>query len=119
MSEQIGEIVHGEVFVDGAGAASAIVLYQQGTSTVRTLAATEFLYITDLVMTSEAGGEVSIYFGSDAVGKRLLKMVVAAKSGYDHEYCTPVCGPKGVGLTVNTTGADWTFVAIEGFIRSA
>ena len=114
------EIVHGEYFLDGdASAEKSVVLYEGGTTTVRTLAANEYLYITDVVMTCETGGDVALYFGTDVVGKRLLKMAVAAKSGYDHAYKTPFCGLKGEGLKLTMAATNVNYVAIEGFIRSA
>lgn len=115
-----GEIVHGEFFIDGDGSgANEVILYKQGSTAVRTLADTEFLYISDIVVTCETGGDVSVYFDTDAAGKRVLKMAVAAKSGYDHQYETPLCGPKGAKLYFVGAGTNVNYIAIEGFIRSA
>lgn len=114
------EIVHGEYFLDGdASAEKSVVLYEAGTTTVRTLAANEYLYITDIVLTCETGGDVAVYFGTDVAGKRLLKMTVAAKSGYDHQYMTALCGPKGEGLKLTMAATNINFVVVEGYIRKA
>jgi len=56
-----GDRVHGEAITDGnASGGIAVVLYISGSTTVRTLADTEFLSVTDIKIMSEDGGDVSL-----------------------------------------------------------
>ena len=91
-------------------------IYPQGSLTARTLAATEILYITDLIFSSTAGGAYNFIFGTtDGAGKRIAKGNADAKGGLAHHWETPVAGPAGVvpGLIAAAGQVD---VVMTGFV---
>lgn len=97
-----GEPVHAEVDSANASAGVAFTLYLMGSTTARTLAATEFFYITDILLDApEAEGAVKIVADTDAAGKRVLKVTMGATAAgnagwIEHHFETPYACPKGV-----------------------
>jgi hypothetical protein len=82
---------------NAGGTILTATIYPQGSLTARTLAATEILYITDLIYISTAGGAYSIIFGTtDGAGKRIAKGNADALGGLAHHFETAVAGPVGV-----------------------
>jgi len=93
-----GEPIHGEVSSADASGGVAVSLFSAGgTSTARTLAATEYLNITDIIFLSVAGGAAALVADTDAAGKRIFKHDdVEAKGGIAHHFAIPWSCPVGV-----------------------
>ena len=112
-------VVRGEGFLDGDAAAAPITvtLYDMGSDgETRTLKSTEFFRITDIFVHLEAGGDFSVYVGSDAAGKRILIGNVAANGGVSRRYKTPwMCKRGGVPTLVGASSGRNTLM-VEGFI---
>lgn len=119
-----GYPIHGEAYIDGdASGGVAMILYIAGSVTVRALASTEVLHITDIFVNIEAGGDFSVVADSDAAGRRILEGNVAMNGGVDKHYATPngyAC-PAGVvpKLFGASTGGKRNSCIIEGFILEA
>lgn len=113
-----GDPVHGELITDGdASTATVLVLYKSGTTTVRTLAADEFLSITDVLIVSEDGGDISLLAGSaGAAGKYIVHGNFAANGGVDKSFSTPYTCPIGVTPYFKGAAANLDVCVIEGFI---
>ena len=114
MSER-GEPVHGEVVSADASGGVAVILYSDGGVTVRTLASTEFLTVTDVVGISTAGGAYALVADTDAAGRRIVKGNADALGGIAHSFNTPRTCPKGVTPKF-IADAGQVDVVITGFI---
>jgi hypothetical protein len=99
-----GDEVHGEVSSTDAHTGTAISFYNQAPAlpvATRTILATEFVTITDVLFISTAGGTYEIVFypigGSivDAAGLRVVKGNAQALGGIAHHFETPITGPVG------------------------
>jgi hypothetical protein len=93
-----GDEVHMEVSsANAGGTAIPFVLYNMASTTARTLLATEFVTVTDIIFISTAGGAYTLTAGaSDGAGKRIAKGNAAALGGLAHHFETPFCCPAGV-----------------------
>lgn len=118
-----GESVHGERFIDGdASALTVLTLYKDGTTTVRALAADEFLYITDIRITMEFSGDYALVADSEAGGRYIAwghndASVVEIPTVL--HFITPYCCPKGVIPKFSGSTQDRNFCMIQGFITKA
>ena len=115
-----GEEVHGELITDGdASTPTVLVLYKSGTTTVRALAATEYLNITDLTIISETGGDFALIAGAvAAAGLYIAYGALAANGGLDKAYVTPYTCPIGVTPYFTGAGTNRSTCIIEGFLTS-
>jgi hypothetical protein len=113
----IGDPVHGEVIsANASGAGVAVILYTSGTATVRTLAANEYLTITDVILISTAGGVYDLIFGTAAgAGKHIVKGIADAKGGLAHHFETPQTGPIGVNALL-IADAGQVDLCVTGYI---
>jgi hypothetical protein len=114
--------VHGEAYIDGdASGGIEVILYSAGSVTVYTLAATEYLHVTDIFVQIEAGGDYAVVANSDAAGRRLRIGNLAVNGGDEHHYQSPFVCPQGVvpkffGVSAS---AKRNVCIIEGFVVSA
>lgn len=117
----IGYPVHGELITDGnAATATVLVLYISGSTTVRTLAATEFLTITDILISTEIGGECSLAADDDtAGGEVIIKAEFAPNGGVQGPIVTPYKCPKGVMPKFKGISTGLDVCIIEGHITEA
>lgn len=116
----IGEPVHGEAIIDGdASGGIAVVLYKAGTTTVRTLAADEWLHICHVIIGCETGGDVAVAADSKAAGRYLYHATMGAK-GREWLCChRPFVCPKGKGLKLFGIATNLNTCIVEGFITGA
>ncbi len=114
-------VVRGEAYIDGnASGGIDVILYDMGSDgETRTLLSTEFLNITDIFVHIEDGGDFSLYMGTDATGKRILKGNVALNGGVSRRYQTPFRLPRGVVPTFVGSATNRNACYIEGFITEA
>lgn len=116
-----GEPVHGERIVDGdSSALTVLALYKDGTTTVRTLAADEHLYITDVIISLETAADFSLVADSGAGGR----YIVWGTSSVHYrtiviQFRTPYCCPKGVVPKFSGAGTNRSACLIQGFITKA
>lgn len=117
-----GEQVMGVALLDGNGSAGVtMTLYRAGETTERTLAATEHLYITDVDVVTEVGGDIYVDCDSDADGDHdLFDILVAgtfdAKGGLSRRYVTPHQCPKGKKPKLFGIATGLDTCVIHGFI---
>lgn len=113
-----GWIVHGEVPVLDGDASDGIpvVLYDSGSTTVRTLLATEFLVVTDVFLLSETGGDIYLVADSKAAGRYVMFAALAANGGVSKEFKIPYRCPKGYGLKLYGIATGIDQVTIQGRI---
>lgn len=118
----MGEVVHGEAYVDGDASSVSAVLYKAGSTTVRTLGAKEVLHITSWVLNDETGGDVAVEADGAADGEYLFIGSVIAKDVITHSYESGnefICAP-GTGITfVGSSGATRSLFTFQGYITSA
>ena len=115
-----GYPIHGEIIVDGdASGGVAVVLYTSGTTDVRTLAASEFLVITDIQIIVEASADISLVADSKAAGRYLVHGNVAANGGVVRSLLSPYRCPRGVGLKFYGGGQAESACIVEGYITEA
>lgn len=114
-----GEAVHGEVVSADASGGVAFKLYRSGETTERTLAAGEYLNITDYSILSAVAETFGIYADSDAAGKRITKIFAPINGGEVHALSIPHTCPKGVTPKLIAGGAGNVVSMIHGFITGA
>lgn len=95
-----GEEISGHLHSTNASSGVAIPMYLDGSSTLRVLAADEYLTITDYSIVSAAGGDVSFHVGATAAtpgaGETVARGTVAANGGLAHNFIrTGRTPPKG------------------------
>lgn len=115
---QRGIEVHGEVSSADASAGVALTLYESGSTTARTLKATETLVLTDVLLVSATGGDVKLVADTDAAGRRIVKGTVAANGGISMSLYTPHYCPVGVVPKV-IAPAGQVDCCVQGFIVQA
>jgi len=112
--------VHCELVTDGdASALTVLKVYQRGTTTeIAALGAKQRLYITDIVMTSEAGGDVTLVMDAAAAGGYIHYGHVAAEATIIRHYVTPICCPAGVIPKFAGAAAERNTCIMEGFLNN-
>ncbi len=112
--------VHGESITDGSSAAGIpVILYNKGSATVRILASTEVLHVTDIYVQVEDGGNFVVYNGSNVAGKVLFTGNLQANGGILHAYSMPfICLPGQVPTLIGSSTNRNTLI-IAGFIRES
>lgn len=112
--------VHGEAILDGdASAGIAVILYEKGSVTVRSLQTGEFLHVTDFQIYTETGGDISLAADSKAAGRYLMHGTLDAKGGAIVHLSRPYICPRGTGLKLFGATTNINSAIIEGFIRKA
>ncbi len=112
--------VHGEAILDDdASGGIAVILYDSGSTTVRTLLSTEFLHVTDIQVLSETGADLWVVADSKAAGRYVVHGTVDAKGGIVVHFNKPYVCPKGKGLTFFGAASNINSCLIEGFITGA
>lgn len=111
-----GDEVHGEVISADASGGVAVTFYDAGTLTARTLSSTEFVTVTDVMLSSTVGGVFDLFFGTTTgAGRHIVKGILDAKSGLMKILKTPRCGPVGQGITLSAAAGQIDLV-ITGYI---
>lgn len=97
--EFAGKEIHGELSSADASSGVVITLYEAGTENVFTLASTEFIEITELLVVAVAGGDVRVFFGTDATpaaGSMIARGNVGSNGGFAKSWIrTPRGGVAG------------------------
>ena len=120
MANLRGEPCHGEIIIDGdASGGLAVVLYKAGSTVVRTLTATEILYVTDVQILCETGADVSLCTDGKVAGEYVAHGTVDAKGGLILHFQQPRAGAPGTGLTFYGAGTNVNSCIIEGFLAGA
>ena len=113
-----GYSIHGEAILDGdASGGVAVVLYESGSTTVRTLGATEFLHITDVQLLCETGADLWLVADSKAAGRYVAHGTVDGKGGIVLHFTKPFLCPRGKGLKFYGAASNINSCIVEGFIR--
>ena len=118
----LGIPIHGESITDGdASGGIAVTLFEAGNAgtTTRTLATTEFLVVTDIDVSTEDGGDISLVADSKAAGRYLVHGNYGAGSGVSKHLIEPYVCPKGKGLKFYGVAANLDSCLIQGYIKSA
>ena len=114
-----GDPVHGEIIETNQGGGTySVLLYPAGTVTARTLLATEFLIITDILFFSTAGGTFDFVMNTAVAGRHIVKGNLDAKSGVMHHFEVPITCPVGItpALIVAAGAVD---LVMTGYICKA
>ncbi len=113
--------VHGELITDGnASALTVINLYKSGsTVTISALGAKDRLYITEVTILLEDGGDFALVADSAAAGLYIAEGNAAANGGLHMSARQPYCCPAGVIPKFKGAAANKSTCIIEGFISSA
>ncbi len=103
---------------------TAMKIYLAGTATEHTLAANELLYITDIIIASEAGADTSINCDSDGdgdfdAGDVLFLGTLDAKDVIVVHFETPFCCPRGKVPKFKGAASDVNFCRLQGYIKEA
>ena len=115
-----GEEVHGESITDGdASGGIAVVLYKAGSVVVRTLGAKEILYVTDIQITCETGGDVWLVADGKVAGEYVWYGSLNAKDTVSISLQQPFACAPGTGLTLFGAATNLNICLIEGFIAGA
>lgn len=94
-----GEPCHLEVDTTDASGGIAFTIYNMATATARTLLATEYLHITDILVDIAAAGTVKVVQSTDAAGHLIFKATFGADPNANtltHHFAVPIC--CGIGL---------------------
>ena len=118
-----GEPVHGECITDGdASAGIPVVLYEPGNFTaagiavVRELTADEILYVTDVQILCETGGDIFLCADGKVAGEYVAHGALDAKGGIILHFEQPRGGAPGTGLKLFGAATNINSCIIEGFI---
>lgn len=121
-----GDPVHGECITDGdASGGIAVVLYRPsaftaaGVAVVRTLEDNERLYVTDVQILCETGGDVSLCADGKVAGEYVAHGTVDAKGGIILHFQQPRACAPGTGLTLFGAATNINSCIIEGYITQA
>lgn len=115
-----GYSVHGESITDGnASGGITVTLYENGGVTTRTLTSTEILYITDVQIYCETGGDIWLVADSKVAGRYIVHGAVDAKGGMVINFSKPYVCPKGKVPKLYGAASNLNICLIEGFIREA
>jgi hypothetical protein len=118
-----GDPVRGELVTADATTAAVITLYNND-GTVRALAATERLAVTDIRITTGVAATVDLFFDTNAngavdAGERISSGIFAANGGSIQSLETPVVGPKGIAAKGKSSLAGATTILISGVVMRA
>lgn len=116
-----GEEVHGELHSTDASSGVAIPLYRGGSSTVRPIAANEYLDIHSVHLVTAAGGDAYVLVGADVTlgnGETVVRGTFAANGGIANELRPHYSGQMGLSPWV-VAPAGAVDVIIKGTIRKA
>lgn len=123
MANLRGESIHGECIIDGdASAGIPVVLYRPsaftaaGVAVVRSLTAKEILYITDVQIFCETGGDVSLCADGKVAGEYVTHGTLDAKGGIILHFEQPRACAPGTGLVFFGAATNINSCIIEGFI---
>lgn len=112
--------VHGEILLDGdASGGLAVVLYDSGSSEIRTLEANEVLHVTDVQLMCETGADCALVADSKAAGKYLFHGTLDAKDAIILRYNKPYVCPVATGLKFYGANTNLNSCIIEGWISEA
>ena len=115
-----GYSIHGESITDGdASSGITFILYESGGVTVRELISTEVLYITDLQVFCETGGDVWVVADTKAAGRYVTHASLDAKGGIILHFNKPYACPKGKVPKLFGAASNLNIGLIEGFIKEA
>lgn len=115
-----GYNIHGERVIDGnASAATALTLYEAGSTTERALGSTEVLHITDVIIIDEEAADVQLVADSAADGRYVVFTKTAAGVPIVIHFNNPYICPKGVvpKFVGGSGAAARSMCIIQGFIR--
>ena len=116
-----GYNIHAERIVDGdASTLTALTLYEAGSTTERTLAATEVLHITDVVIIDEEAADTQLIADSAAGGRYIVSTKTAVSIPIIIHFSTPYICPKGVVPKFKGgSGQAQSMCICQGFIQEA
>jgi hypothetical protein len=115
-----GEPFVGEVVSLDASAGVAFTLYLAGSTTPYTLLATDFVSVSDYVITRTTSGTAAIVGATDVAGKRLVKGSLAAQGGIVQHLKTDHVFAEGVTpVLIAAADAGYCAAIIHGAISHA
>lgn len=121
-----GMPVHGYGRVDGdattaTGTPVVSALNQHGSAAVYNLAATEILYITDLYVSCETGGDIvvaaSAVLPAAPASATVFAATVPANFFIHLHFLTPFCCAAGEVLRMEGIATNVDMISYEGFVR--
>jgi hypothetical protein len=90
-----------EVSSTDAHTGVAATIYLSGNATAYTLAATDRVNITDILLNLAGGGTYEIVFAaSDTAGQRVIKGTLPVAGHIEHHFETPIAGPLATAPTL-------------------
>ena len=112
-------VIHGEI--NNAASATEATIYLAGSTTARTLASNETLYISHVTFSSDQGtAAVSISAGADAGGTRIWATgVYTASDIIEIRIDPPYQCPAGVLPRVTNAGGANNFANFQGYIDTS
>ena len=112
-----GNPIHGESITDGnASSGIAVTLYDGGSLTEHTVGDDEIVYITDIQIASEPGGDVSLCADGKVAGEYLWHGTLDAKDQISVHFNTPRACVRGSTLVFFGGASDLNTCIVEGFI---
>ena len=119
-----GEPVHGEKVSTDASAGVAIPIYNEGSTTARTLGADEYIEVHEVQVSSVAAGLTIVSFGatnpgsSPTAGNRVVSAALPINGSIQMSHVHAV-GPVGATLWLTAPAGDSSHVTLKATIRSA
>jgi hypothetical protein len=107
---------HGEVASADATLGVEFTLYLDGSGVAHTLAANQWVVMTDYSISPEVAMQVKITHATDAAGLRPVNRYCAATGGADRPLSTPYKFPVAVVPKLFGSVADHIAATIHGFI---
>jgi hypothetical protein len=115
-----GDPIHGELHSTDASSAVQIPIYREGSNTVRTLKADEYIEIHSLSLVSAPGGDVYAFLSTNGTlvnGETALRGTVSANGGFAMSRCRLVGVNAANPYVIAPAGA--VDVIFSGVIRTA
>lgn len=112
--------VHGELLTDGdATALTALTLYQAGTVTAVTLSGKMRLFVTDVFIMLESGGDFALVADGEVAGEYIAQGSAAANGGVQMSLRTAYRCQAATGVKFKGVNTNRNVCIIEGYVRSA
>ena len=112
--------IHGELIVDGDGSTlTALTLYQSGTVTTVTLTGKMRLFVTDVFIMLESGGDFELIADGEVAGEYIAQGNAAANGGVQMSLRTAFRCQAATGVKFKGVATNRNVCIIEGYVRSA
>lgn len=115
MGIKTGEPFHAVLSSTDASTAKTMTITKEGSTTSYTVGATDLLIVTDIIVSSTAGGTISITSTDGTNTITLFAGEMPVTGLFSHQFESPIYGLRGQGITV-TADAGQVDIIVQGSV---